>query len=213
MRIQTLSRIIAVFALTLSLSACGEQYDQMFHPDKAEAVAATRPRCPQTGLIGGSDDFPADKNGAAATRLTPDSIVAYGHINNFSGGCAYDDKTGQMNFSLQIDFSAKKGPAAANGTKNGINKVEFPYFIAVLGPDEAILQRQQFSTTVDFDNKDTALAKEEHEIHIPVADKTKTGSYKIVLGYRLTPAQAAFTKQQFEKQQLDKKAASKPGNP
>ncbi|MDE1151514.1 MAG: hypothetical protein PW788_03160 [Micavibrio sp.] len=196
-------RIIAapVFALALclSLASCGEGYDRMFHPEKAEKEEAARPRCPQTGLVATSDDYPAARDGALAQHLTPADIVAKGHIVNFGGGCAYNDKTAQMDFSLEIDFSAQKGPAANNGTKKGINIVEFPYFIAVLGPDETILQRQEFSTKVDFDNKDAAFSKEAHEIHIPVSDKTTTGKYKIALGYRLTPAQAAFNKQQFEK--------------
>jgi hypothetical protein len=61
------------------------------------------------------------------------------------------------------------------------------------------LQRQAFSTKVDFDNNADGVSKEEHTIRIPVPSPDAAHGYKIVIGFSLTPEQAAYNKQQGNK--------------
>jgi len=171
----------------LMLSSC-ETYHRMFPTDEDIAKAEAAPACPDVGLLPEATAiplYPAEK-----TKPVAADLVATGLIGNYRGDC--DFKTpGQVSFDIEVDFVGKIGPAGtAMGKK--LTTVNFPYFIAVLSKDDQILQRQAFSTTVDFDNPAKALSKEEHTIRIPVPSKEAAAGYKIVIGFRLTPDQLQF---------------------
>jgi len=164
--------------------------------------SAEPPACSDTSLIAEAGEIPLYPAGIAKPQ--PSDIVATGFIGVYRGACNFKT-AGQEEFDLEIDFISKKGPTGlAMGKK--LQKIELPYFLAVLSKDDEILQRQQFSTTVDFDNKDEAASKEEHLIHIPLPSKEAAAGYKIVLGFRLTPEQLQYVNDhQQDKKEADKK--------
>lgn len=199
-------RAIPAFALLLAallaLPGCAgtkNAYNRMFHSD--DPAVAEAPPCPETGLIPEAGELPLFP--AALPKPQPADIVATGSIGIYRGACNFDTP-GQEDFDLEVDFIGKKGPAGlAMGEK--LKKIELPYFLAVLSKDDEILQRQQFSTTVDFDNKDQAASKEEHLIHIPLPSKEAAAGYKIVLGFRLTPEQLRYVNDHKQDKEADKK--------
>ena len=92
------------------------------------------PICPQTGFI--------DKTNTI-TYLAPDGtdVVAKGAIKSYNGDCKFKDKkTSIVTIALTVPFVAQRGKAGAD-----LKDQELPYFIAVLSPDEQILQRTAFT--------------------------------------------------------------------
>ena len=158
--------------------------------------------CPITGILQDANDITVFKEGESQGI---ENVVSSARLANYGGGCAWRD--GQVDFALMIDFQAVQG---AEGKK--LKRFDFPYFIAILSPDEQVLQRQSFSTTVPFDNKRQSAAavdssrtqavylggagtmREEHRLRLPVPDRASAPQYKVVIGFELTPEQLAFNR-------------------
>lgn len=158
--------------------------------------------CPDTGILQDAGDITVFKDD---TSQGIENVVASARLANYGGGCAWRD--GEVDFALMIDFEAVQG---SQGKK--LKRTDFPYFIAVLSPDEQVLQRQGFSTTVPFDNKRQGAAavddsrthavylggagtmREEHNLRLPLQDRATAGQYKVVIGFELTPEQLAFNR-------------------
>lgn len=126
--------------------------------------------CPEVGFLSYADTLPLSNAQAV--------------LNGFTGSCSFNKKTDETIVELSLPFVAKKETAAAP-----LTDIELPYFIAVLSTDEAILQRQAFSTTVHFDNAGAGQVTEEQVIRIPASSLAGAYKYKIVIGFILTPDQ------------------------
>lgn len=150
----------------------------------ASTPPADLPSCPDTGLVLGAAQLYDFK--AGADKIEPNRIIA-ASLENYRGACRYDG--GQMDFELEVDFSAWRG---AMGT--GLDRGQFPYFIAVLDPSENVLQRQGFSTTVPLDKTGAGLKTEKHRLRLPLADAAAAAGYKVVIGFELTPEQLAYNR-------------------
>ena len=143
------------------------------------------PTCPQAGLLPGAATIPI-----FVDEVNKEDLRVLGEVGSFKGACRY--KTGKpAEFHLELDFMAKKLPKAGD-----LKGLKFPYFIAVLSPNETILQKDRFWTKIDFDNNDAVIVKEEHDIKIPVDSAAAGGDYKIVFGFELTIEQLAFNRGQ-----------------
>lgn len=139
------------------------------------------PICPQTGFIDKANTI---------TYLAPGTtdIVVKGSIKSYSGECKFKDKkTNTVDVSLTLPFIAQRGKAGAT-----LKDYELPYFIAVLSPDEQILQRSAFTTKISFNNDGVGSSTEDHVIEIPLPSRTEAGKYKVVIGFALTPEQYKY---------------------
>lgn len=139
------------------------------------------PICPQTGFIGNTDTI---------SYVTPDTheLIATGSISGFSGECKFKGKKSkELLITLKLPFSLRVGKAGAT-----LKNKELPYFIAVLGPDETILQRTAFTTTVSFADDGIAHSEEEHVLKIPLPSREDAGRYKVIIGFVLTREQVKY---------------------
>jgi hypothetical protein len=70
-----------------------------------------------------------------------------------------------------------------------------PYFVALLSPEENILQRQAFTVAVEFEDNGIGAVTEEHTIKIPLATgEDGAYKYKVVAGFIMSPEQLAYNK-------------------
>lgn len=169
----------------LALSTCDVSSRMSKSLFGSEADKPQQPPCPEAGIMPEANTIPLLQDGE-----TPDDVAATGFLGRLTGACNFD-KAGEAALEIKIGFAAQKGPKGAK-----LKKAALPYFIAVLGPDESVLQRAAFSTKVDFDNEATGVTFEEHDLRVPVPTKEQAGAYKVVVGFELTPAQLAFNKGQ-----------------
>lgn len=174
---QRMKKIVGIVVILL-LSGCAFW-------DKADIGLSA---CPGVGLVQGGASVPVLVEGKS--EYISENIMIYGFMNNFKYGCSFKE-TGGVDFVFNIDFTGQKRSTAE------IKKKEFPYFIAVLAPDETVLQRQRFSVTLEFDAEGGAALTEEHNIHIPLADQDTVYQYKIAAGFELTDEQLKFNKDTY----------------
>jgi len=155
-------RYTIILISMLFLSSCG------LFPKNIEERA-----CPEIGFIANSDHI-----------QVADVEVS---MAGFSGSCRL--KKDGLHVTLIIPFKAKRVYVKGDPDYSDISRVELPYFIAILKPDEKILKKTVFSTEFDFNNLKENLGNEEHNIVLPLASFKEAYNYKITMGFILTEEQ------------------------
>lgn len=190
-----MKRLFALICLIPLVSACtmtDKFTDALMGKNEDDLAAAAAPAgpvisCPETGMMMDATEMPIFVDGQGKPQAADIAAIAY--TGNIRGGCNFDTP-GQAEMELKLTFSVRKGPRG-----QGLEKMHLPYFIAILSPDESVLQRKAFSTKVDFDNEETASTTEEHDLRVPVPSREEAGKYKVVAGFQLTPEQLAFVRE------------------
>lgn len=117
--------------------------------------------------------------------------VAYtGEIQNISAGCAYKNAE-PIKVRMEVLFELGRGPKAAVDSKT------YRYWVAVTQRNQEVLAKQYFDLPVTFPaGQDRIYATETiEEIVIPRAAVTTSGSnFEILIGFDVTPEQAAFNR-------------------
>ncbi|MEZ0259880.1 MAG: hypothetical protein ACAH80_02660 [Alphaproteobacteria bacterium] len=178
-------RNLLICLTVVLLAGCSSAASMVGLGKKEEGPAYS---CPAAGVVYGADIIPIFAPGSPP-KPEPANLAATGLWGRYEGGCAYNNKTNEVAFTLNISFTAQKGPM---GQK--LEKQNLPYFVAVLSPEEKMLQREEFSTTVDFDNASAGTSTEKHTIRIPVRSKADAGKYKLAFGFILTNRQLNYNK-------------------
>ena len=167
-----MKKYISIAALLFLASCAG---------DKVETSSF---QCPQAGIIAKAGSLPVFEGTPKAPQV--DDIKVLGTVDNFRGACR-PAENGIVHFKLEVDFKVMKTELAGD-----LKSIRLPYFVAVLAPDESILQKQSLWTKIDFDKKAQSTSLEQIDLDIPVSDTSQTGRYKIAIGFELTPQQAAY---------------------
>jgi hypothetical protein len=181
--------LLALPALALLLTGCGmsERLSNSMFGTPTEKDIERMPDCPQTGVLADATFIPV------FTGNGINDVAALGKLGGITGGCSFA-KPGIAAMDIKITFLARKVKPELD-----IKKQAFPYFIAILSPDQQILQRQNFSTKVDFDNTGYGVMVEEHELKIPVPSREAAEGYKVVVGYELSPDQLTYNRKKEDK--------------
>jgi hypothetical protein len=163
--------LCGLIALAMPLTACGhDDKDDEAKIEKADEDAKKiTPICPQVAIVRELQSIEDYGREAAA----PEQLVASAHLRKIDGDCAYV-KGG-------IDVKFELGALAERGPRLGGKHTEFPYFIAVVNPEQTILNKDTANVSFTFSgDKHTPRAK----------DKRKDGpDYQVLIGFQLTQEQ------------------------
>jgi len=184
-----MKRLLLALPALILLTGCGmsERLSSSLFGTPTEKDVERMPDCPQTGVLADATYIPIFTGNGIA------DVAALGKLGDITGGCDFD-KAGIAALDIKVTFLARKTKPELD-----IKKQAFPYFIAILSPDQQILQRQNFSTKVDFDNTGYGVTIEEHELKIPVPSREAASGYKVVVGYELSPDQLAYNRKKEDK--------------
>lgn len=185
-RFQGIRHFAAAAAVLLLLSGCGGM------------TAKNQPPCPPTGLMLDATHLTAFD---PVSRTDAAHAVVVGRIDNYRGACRLKDDV--FEFALEIEVGGRKGPAAPKDLK----RAEFPYFVAIIGPDEDVIQRQSFKSLIAFNKDGFGYSTEKHNLRLPNVDRSEIRQYQVAIGFELTPAQLAFNRGEAA---IAPKAAEKP---
>ncbi len=171
--------LLVLFALT----SCGSGDDKPKISE--EEMAAPEPEirtdnliCPQVAILRQADeefDYGGEKPDAS-------QFVAKARLKKIEGDCAYrkDSDPAGIDISFKLHASAMKGP------RLGGDQISFPYFIAVVDPADAVLNREVVTAQFKFsgDNKIAEIVEPLH-VFIPISAKELiTGpSYRVLIGF------------------------------
>ena len=140
------------------------------------------PACPGPAILPDAADVPrTDGRGRDVT----DTIVD-GRITGLKGSCRDSEDRKALDATLQVGIDIGRGPAATGRTET------VPYFVAV-SRDGRILDKQVLTLDVAFPaNIDRVHVEGETvSFRFPLPRGVTGASYRIVVGFQLTPEQLA----------------------
>ena len=163
-------------AAVLVLGACGSN---------PPAPAPAPPPCPTALLLEGAERTTAYRAGA---EPRPDDLRYLALLTDLSSACRYVDEGVEVD--LIFSLTAERGPAFASTPE------EVTYFIATLGPDGQILDKDEFPAELDFEEGYAgARWSQELTLLLPSVTPEGGGNYSLYIGFQLDNAELARRRQ------------------
>jgi hypothetical protein len=168
-------RAIAVLSLAL-LSGCG-----WFSSSSSKSAQGSCPSAVILRALANTAVF-----GVAAERR-PESVAFYGLLSEVNSKCDVSGDT--MQLKLDVIVIAERGPASKEA-----NSVDFNYFVAVTGPDQAVLSKKLFPVRIAIAPGEKRSGVTDHIEEAVSLGGRKLGDVNVVLGFQQTPEVVEFYK-------------------
>jgi hypothetical protein len=166
-----------LLGLTL-LSGCG--WFSSDEPEKRPIVAAAA--CPTAAILRPLGQTAVFAPGQSRQQV---GVAFYGLLSEVSATC---ERAGDaLRLKLDVVVVGERGPAAGTGSA-----VDLWYFVAVTGPDQAILGKRLLPVhiTIPADAKRAGISDHIEEI-IPLGGRS-AGDLSVVLGFQQSPEAVEF---------------------
>lgn len=174
--------LIAVLPL---LSACASAGTDT--PRKAPTFA-----CPQAGMMRDADRLAVFEDMANPSRET---VTVKAQLYGMTYECKPRPERGALEVAVTTRFAADRMPLG--GSLKGLT---LPYFVAVVDASENIIVHERFDVRLTFGEgaknlpQTRAQVQEVRVIDIPAPDAMAGGTYKILAGFELIPAQVRYNR-------------------
>lgn len=157
------------------LSSCADS-DKPEAKEEPMAIKKSIPICPQVAVVRELQEV-TDYGGETPD---PSQLVSKARLQSLDGDCAYT-KSG-IDVRINANFIAQRGP------RLGGRHISFPYFVAVVDPQEVILNKELMTEELNFSSQDyVTLDSQDLHVFIPLSkDKIIQGpSYQVLIGFQL----------------------------
>ena len=126
---------------------------------------------------------------------TPESrdltdLVVSARITSLNGTCALVNRNAAVQVTVTMGVEAMRGPAAPGRT------IQLPYFVAVTGPDEEVLDKAVYTLAVEFpaNMQRARMQGEEIRLTIPVTAERPASANRVYVGFQLTEQELALNR-------------------
>lgn len=172
-------RTAAIAMAALALSAC-------------EALkSAPPPPCPNVAVLGDAATLTKFVEGPGRD-LT--DVLYEARLVDAAGVCDYDVEKdtgdGTLDVEMAVSMEMSRGPANRDG------RAEVRYFVALIGNDREIIDKQLFEGAVDFPGNRTTLVWTDEPVvlAIPLQGGQTGSDFRIYVGYDLTQEELDFNR-------------------
>jgi hypothetical protein len=144
--------------------------------------------CPRPGILADGADLTRWRPGPVRDLTT---LVFDARITGLNGTCDRGRGDRSIEVTLTPAFSVERGPAGG-----GERLAELPWFVAVVGPGDEILQRQSFLERLSFSRGETRAAVEAEPVRLslPVGEERRATDYRVFVSFELTPEEVAVNR-------------------
>jgi len=136
--------------------------------------------CPRLGIVADAAELVRYREGAGRD-ITDQLLTA--KFSDVSGNCRYDKAS--ANVDMKVSIVAERGAAMHEPG------AEVEYFVAVTGPGDEILAKENFRSRLEFGGRNRAGIVEELAQRIPMPSDTDGSGYSVLVGFQLTPEELA----------------------
>lgn len=185
-----ISCLAAVIGLLLLVSACSEDKEPgalgVHGGGGLFGSNITRgPSCPQAAVL----DEPGDLIRFSETSAGGiSSILFRASLDLVESYCEIDRES--VDVTVTLELKVVRGPANTTG------EAPFAYFVAVLDDQKNVIFRTKFPIIVKFTKQETRIAfSEDFAIRIDIGDDLEPADYLVYLGFEMTPAELAFSRE------------------
>lgn len=139
--------------------------------------------CPKIMPAPGADTIALFGPGGHAAK----DVVVGGKIYDLQAKCRHD-KVG-VALNAEIRFYAQRASM-------DLKDATFPYFVALVDPDEHVVVEEAFTLPFPFLPGETyrRLPAEKITVHLPLKTPSEGSAYTVLVGFQLTPDQLAFNR-------------------
>jgi hypothetical protein len=121
-----------------------------------------------------------------APERRPDNVAFYGLLSEAELKCEYTGDA--VRLSLDTIVVGERGPASKG------DAVDFQYFVAVTGPNQAILSKKPFAVRIAFEGTQKRSGVSDHiEETIPLEGR-KGADLNVLIGFQQSPEVVDFYK-------------------
>ncbi len=137
--------------------------------------------CPRPGILADGADLTRWQPGPVRDLTT---LVFDARLTGLNGTCRPGRRDRSLEVTLTPAFSVERGPAGG-----GARVAELPWFVAVVGPGDEVLQRQSFVERMAFNRGETRAAGEGEPVRLslPVGEERRATDYRVFVSFELTP--------------------------
>jgi hypothetical protein len=174
------SRFVILAALAMLIGGCSDAYRSVTGVFSKKQEFA----CPRAVIV---------KDASRLTTFQPGlgrditDIKFEARLPRIQVGCKYDDNGVEVQTNVVI--------IAARGPADNSRQAVVRYFVAVLNPRNQIIGKKEFSTQLKFPiNIDRGGVSEELVERIPVGRGVSAASYKIMVGFQLSPSELQYNR-------------------
>ncbi len=121
-----------------------------------------------------------------APERRPDNVAFYGLLSEADAKCVYSGDS--VRLVLDIVVVAERGPAAK------ADSADFQYFVAVTGPDQAILSKKPFPVRIVFDTPQKRSGVTDHIEETIALGGRQAADLNILVGFQQSPEVVDFYK-------------------
>ena len=121
-----------------------------------------------------------------APERRPDNVAFYGLLSEADAKCVYSGDS--VRLVLDIVVVAERGPAAK------ADSADFQYFVAVTGPDQAILSKRPFPVRIAFDTPQKRSGVTDHIEETIALGGRQGADLNILVGFQQSPEVVDFYK-------------------
>ena len=140
--------------------------------------------CPSIMLLGEAERLTQFKEGEGRDLI---DVRYEATISNLGLQCVF--KEGRVEVIASFDLVATRGPAARGRVG------EFPFFVAVTGPEGGVMAKEVFSSRLEFgSNRRRSGVVEQIEEIIPLAEGQKAEDFEVLIGFQLAPDQLEYNR-------------------
>jgi len=180
-------RLFTSFGLMLSLAACSSSALNPFRADIPEP-------CPPITILKSAASKTAFQAGDGRDLIDIDYEAS---LSNVYSACDYsvdyDTRAGKIFVQVAPEVRAQRGPA------NSSRVADIEYFVALVDPDQQILNKNVFTLRVGFPGNLTRNQVREEEtvtLTIPTDGNTDGSDYQIFVGFQLDEDQLDYNVKQ-----------------
>ena len=162
--------LVALALVAITLAGCGS--------NKAADLT-----CPQIVPAPGADTIALFGPGGHTAK----DVVVGGKIYSVDAKCVRE-KVG-VAVNAEIAFYAER-------SRMDIKDATFPYFVALIDPNEHVLTEEGYQLPFQFLPGESyrRVPAEKITVHLPVKNQASGGAYTVIVGFQLTPDQLAFNR-------------------
>ena len=144
-----------------------------------------------------------------ASNQTDYNLIAKIDIAKIQNSCSYDKNA--VTIDLSMDFLGTLGPTG-RASSGGKPFFSYPFFVAVTSASGDILAKEIFAASMTYSpGQSTQTYTEKLRQIIPVESRDTGASYKVLVGFQLTPDQLAYNRKILQEEALRREAeAHKP---
>ena len=144
--------------------------------------------CPRPGILADGADLTRWRPGPVRDLTT---MVFDARLTGLNGSCRAGRRDRSLEVTLAPSFTVERG--AAGG---GERVADLPWFVAVVGPGEEVLQRRSFVERMAFNRGETRATGEGAPVRLslPVGEERRATDYRVFVSFELTPEDVAVNR-------------------